>query len=185
MTMKFGFGQALTRKEDDALLRGAGCYVADIAPAATLHAVMLRSPHAHARLQHPRTRPCARDAGRAAGAHRGRGGRPRAAADAGRDSRTRENQDPVYPILAKRRGAPCRRCHSLRGRRQALLRKRRRRGDRGRLAAAAACDRRHGRAGAGRAAVWPDRPDNLAFETEAGDARATGRPSRRPRGRSR
>jgi len=49
MTMKFGFGQALTRKEDDALLRGAGRYVADVAPAATLHAVMLRSPHAHAR----------------------------------------------------------------------------------------------------------------------------------------
>ncbi len=47
--MKFGFGQALTRKEDDALLRGAGCYVADVALAATLHAVMLRSPHAHAR----------------------------------------------------------------------------------------------------------------------------------------
>ena len=46
---KFGFGQPLTRKEDDALLRGAGCYVADIAPEGTLHAVVLRSPHAHAR----------------------------------------------------------------------------------------------------------------------------------------
>jgi carbon-monoxide dehydrogenase large subunit len=49
MTMKFGFGQSLARKEDDALLRGAGRYVADVAPAAALHAVMLRSPHAHAR----------------------------------------------------------------------------------------------------------------------------------------
>ncbi|HEY1473383.1 MAG TPA: xanthine dehydrogenase family protein molybdopterin-binding subunit [Pseudolabrys sp.] len=49
MTMKFGFGQALRRKEDDALLRGAGRYVADVAPQAMLHAVMLRSPHAHAR----------------------------------------------------------------------------------------------------------------------------------------
>ena len=47
--MKFGFGQALTRKEDDPLLRGAGCYVADVAPQGTLHAVVLRSPHAHAR----------------------------------------------------------------------------------------------------------------------------------------
>jgi len=46
--MKFGFGKALTRKEDDALLRGAGRYVADVAPEKTLHAVMLRSPHAHA-----------------------------------------------------------------------------------------------------------------------------------------
>jgi carbon-monoxide dehydrogenase large subunit len=46
--MKFGFGKALTRKEDDALLRGAGRYVADVVPEKTLHAVMLRSPHAHA-----------------------------------------------------------------------------------------------------------------------------------------
>ena len=53
MTMKFGFGQALTRKEDDALLRGAGRYVADVAPAGTLHAVVLRSPHAHARFASP------------------------------------------------------------------------------------------------------------------------------------
>jgi carbon-monoxide dehydrogenase large subunit len=49
--MKFGFGQALTRKEDDALLRGTGRYVADVAPQATLHAVVLRSPHAHARFR--------------------------------------------------------------------------------------------------------------------------------------
>ncbi len=47
-TMKFGFGQALTRKEDDPLVRGAGCYVADVSPAGALHAVVLRSPHAHA-----------------------------------------------------------------------------------------------------------------------------------------
>jgi len=48
-SMKFGFGQPLTRKEDDALVRGAGRYVADFAPEATLHAVVVRSPHAHAR----------------------------------------------------------------------------------------------------------------------------------------
>src|SRR5215510_4451278 len=51
MAMKFGFGQPLKRKEDDALLRGAGRYVADVAPEATLHAVVVRSPHAHARFQ--------------------------------------------------------------------------------------------------------------------------------------
>jgi len=50
-SMKFGFGQGLTRKEDDRLLRGAGCYVADVAPEGSLHAVVLRSPHAHARFQ--------------------------------------------------------------------------------------------------------------------------------------
>jgi carbon-monoxide dehydrogenase large subunit len=48
---KFGFGGALTRKEDDALIRGAGHYVADHAPDRALHAVLLRSPHAHARFR--------------------------------------------------------------------------------------------------------------------------------------
>src|SRR6185312_4183723 len=39
------------RKEDDPLLRGAGHYVADAVPAGALHAVVLRSPHAHARFR--------------------------------------------------------------------------------------------------------------------------------------
>jgi carbon-monoxide dehydrogenase large subunit len=51
MTMKFGFGQPLTRKEDDPLLRGAGRYIADVSPAKPLQAVVIRSPHAHARFR--------------------------------------------------------------------------------------------------------------------------------------
>jgi aerobic carbon-monoxide dehydrogenase large subunit len=51
MTMKFGFGQPLRRKEDDPLLRGAGRYVADVSPTNPLHAVVIRSPHAHARFR--------------------------------------------------------------------------------------------------------------------------------------
>src|SRR4029078_9512327 len=51
MTMKFGFGQPLKRKEDDPLLRGAGPYIADFGPANPFHAVMVRSPHAHARFR--------------------------------------------------------------------------------------------------------------------------------------
>ncbi|HEY4736822.1 MAG TPA: xanthine dehydrogenase family protein molybdopterin-binding subunit, partial [Xanthobacteraceae bacterium] len=47
--LRFGFGQSVLRKEDDPLLRGLGRYIADIAPRGTLHAVVLRSPHAHAR----------------------------------------------------------------------------------------------------------------------------------------
>src|SRR5262245_55710994 len=47
--MKFGIGQAVTRQEDDALLRGTGRYVGDHAPPGCLHAVVLRSPHAHAK----------------------------------------------------------------------------------------------------------------------------------------
>jgi aerobic carbon-monoxide dehydrogenase large subunit len=46
---KFGVSQSVTRKEDDALVRGHGRYVADVDPAGVLHAVVLRSPHAHAR----------------------------------------------------------------------------------------------------------------------------------------
>jgi len=45
--IKFGVGQSVLRKEDDALIRGKGRYTDDHAPA-TLHALMLRSPHAHA-----------------------------------------------------------------------------------------------------------------------------------------
>src|SRR5258708_7129837 len=48
---KFGVSQSLTRKEDDALIRGNGRYVADVAPAGVLHAMLLRSPHAHARFR--------------------------------------------------------------------------------------------------------------------------------------
>jgi carbon-monoxide dehydrogenase large subunit len=45
--IKFGVGQSVLRKEDDALIRGHGRYTDDHAPQ-TLHALMLRSPHAHA-----------------------------------------------------------------------------------------------------------------------------------------
>jgi CO/xanthine dehydrogenase Mo-binding subunit len=48
---KFGVSQSVTRKEDDALIRGRGRYVADVAPAGALHAVVVRSPHAHARIK--------------------------------------------------------------------------------------------------------------------------------------
>ncbi|MGG5823464.1 xanthine dehydrogenase family protein molybdopterin-binding subunit [Falsiroseomonas sp. HW251] len=45
------FGQPLRRREDARLLRGLGTYGDDIeAPANTLHAVFVRSPHAHTRI---------------------------------------------------------------------------------------------------------------------------------------
>jgi carbon-monoxide dehydrogenase large subunit len=47
--LRFGFGQSVPRKEDDPLLRGHGLYIADAAPGETLHGVVLRSSHAHAR----------------------------------------------------------------------------------------------------------------------------------------
>ena len=47
--VKFGVGQSVLRKEDDALIRGRGRYTDDHAPSAALHALVLRSPHAHAK----------------------------------------------------------------------------------------------------------------------------------------
>lgn len=46
--VKFGVGQSVLRKEDDPLIRGKGRYTDDH-PQASLHALVLRSPHAHAR----------------------------------------------------------------------------------------------------------------------------------------
>ena len=48
--MKFGIGQAITRREDDRLLTGQGRFVDDIKRPGALHAMFVRSPHAHARL---------------------------------------------------------------------------------------------------------------------------------------
>src|SRR6266702_1952745 len=47
--IKFGVGQSVLRKEDDALIRGKGRYTDDYTPQAALRALMLRSPHAHAK----------------------------------------------------------------------------------------------------------------------------------------
>ncbi|MDP1882959.1 MAG: xanthine dehydrogenase family protein molybdopterin-binding subunit, partial [Bradyrhizobium sp.] len=47
--IKFGIGQSVLRKEDDALIRGKGRYTDDHAPQASMHALVLRSPHAHAK----------------------------------------------------------------------------------------------------------------------------------------
>jgi aerobic carbon-monoxide dehydrogenase large subunit len=47
--IKFGVGQSVLRKEDDALIRGKGRYTDDMAPQTSLHALVLRSPHAHAK----------------------------------------------------------------------------------------------------------------------------------------
>ena len=45
-----GIGQPVRRKEDFRLLTGKGCFGDDVAPADLVHAVIVRSPHAHARI---------------------------------------------------------------------------------------------------------------------------------------
>ncbi len=49
--IKFGVGHPVRRKEDDALVRGAGHYVADHSPANLAYGFVVRSPHAHARFK--------------------------------------------------------------------------------------------------------------------------------------
>ncbi len=47
------FGAPVQRTEDPRLLRGKGTYVDDIDLPEMLHAAVLRSPHARARILHP------------------------------------------------------------------------------------------------------------------------------------
>ena len=46
---KFGIGQPIRRVEDLRLVTGGGRYTDDYSPDKALHAVVLRSPHAHAK----------------------------------------------------------------------------------------------------------------------------------------
>src|SRR4030088_582006 len=55
--IKFGVGQSVLRKEDDALIRGKGRYTDDHAPQPAMHALVLRSPHAHAKFTINAARP--------------------------------------------------------------------------------------------------------------------------------
>jgi aerobic carbon-monoxide dehydrogenase large subunit len=48
--VKFAIGQAVSRLEDEPLLKGAGRYADDVNVANLAHAYILRSPHAHARI---------------------------------------------------------------------------------------------------------------------------------------
>ncbi len=48
---EFGIGQPVPREEDPYLVRGAGRYVDDVAPAGQARAMLLRSPHSHARIR--------------------------------------------------------------------------------------------------------------------------------------
>src|SRR5271168_5415201 len=45
-----GIGQPVRRKEDFRLLTGRGCFGDDVSLAGMVHAVLVRAPHAHARL---------------------------------------------------------------------------------------------------------------------------------------
>jgi carbon-monoxide dehydrogenase large subunit len=46
-----GIGASVLRVEDPKFLRGQGCYVSDISLPGELHCILVRSPHAHARIR--------------------------------------------------------------------------------------------------------------------------------------
>jgi aerobic carbon-monoxide dehydrogenase large subunit len=48
---KFGIGQPVRRVEDHRFITGQGRYTDDHVPYGCLHALVLRSPHAHARFR--------------------------------------------------------------------------------------------------------------------------------------
>ncbi|MCY4231385.1 MAG: xanthine dehydrogenase family protein molybdopterin-binding subunit, partial [Alphaproteobacteria bacterium] len=47
---QYGIGQPVRRKEDTRFVTGTGCFTDDIDIPGQAHAVVLRSPHAHARI---------------------------------------------------------------------------------------------------------------------------------------
>src|SRR5690349_20598033 len=51
LCLKKWIGKALARKEDDRLLSGAGNFTADLTLPGEVHACLVRSPHAHARIR--------------------------------------------------------------------------------------------------------------------------------------
>ena len=112
-------GQSIPRFEDDRLLRGDGTFIADMTLPGMAHATIVRSPHAHARIERIDGERGARDAGRARRHHGGRRGRGRGAGE---------------HRQAGSAGQPGRRAPHPRGRARALrraARRSRRGGDRG------------------------------------------------------
>ena len=63
-------GRSIPMREAEPLLRGQGTYVSDLRFPGMLHAAVLRSPHAHARIRAVDAERRSRDAGRRAGPYR-------------------------------------------------------------------------------------------------------------------
>ena len=180
---KFAIGQSVRRLEDPRLVQGLGRYSDDVSLPRELHAVLVRSPHAHARIRDIATRPALAAPGVVAvltaadlaadgvgdlptdRTRKGRDGKPAFATPrpALARGRVRHVGDPVALVVGQ-------------SRQQAI--------DAGELVAvdyaplpavAATADATH----AGAPLVWDEAPDNIAFIAESGQrdavARALGR----------
>ena len=125
--MKYGVGQAVRRKEDQAFITGVGRYVDDETRDGVLRGYVLRSPYAHARftIDGPQrgARPCrASSSILTAEDLADLGDLPCQALMKNADGKTQKQQR--YPDPGDRHGAPCRRRRRLRRRRHANLRPR-------------------------------------------------------------
>ena len=134
---KFGLAQSIRRVEDPRLLKGGGRYTDDIVLPGMLHGIVLRSPHAAAKLGAIDTA-AAKIGPRGQGdLYRGRPERRRHRTDAlrraGAEPRRLRHGEPAASGARRWRGPPCRRSGGVHRRRYAEGRARRRGTDRGRL----------------------------------------------------
>ena len=168
---KFGIGQPMRRVEDHRLLTGGGRYTDDYSPDKALHAVVLRSPHAHAKFTFTDLDDSPRHERREAGDDRGRGRPSRRRAVPGLPAQLRWYAEPyrAYSGAGEGRRQACRRCGCLRGRRDPA---------RARDAAEAIgidysmlpsiIDMRQA-VTKGATAVWAEQPNNCALDIGMGD----------------
>ena len=181
-----GIGQPVRRREDLRLITGHGRYSDDLNLPGQVYAVMLRSPHAHARIRAIDTAQRTRGARRAGGIDRARPSRPTASSR----SRTRRSR-PIRPrsccksgrlagvrraasAVADRQGAIRRRSGRDGGRHHGRGRQGRRRAHRGRLRAAAGGDRRgRGRCRGTRRGCGTDAASNICIDASVGDPAKT------------
>ena len=146
------FGSAIRRREDPRLITGTATYTDDLTLPGTLHAAILRSPHAHARITRIDTSKARSARWRRCGLHR-RGHRIDSQADAVRlaDSQFRTENRGI-PAARERRRAIRRRLRRRRGCRESIPGAGRRRSHRRGLRPAS---RRRGSAEGGRCGGAP------------------------------
>ena len=113
MTIRAVIGDTPRRREDARFTTGQGGYLDDLRFDGVVHAVVLRSPHAHARIERIDAGGRSRDARRARGADRRGCARRRSAADAAdagsQCADRRALRLRAAAVAGDRQGAPCRR----------------------------------------------------------------------------
>ncbi len=173
-----GIGASVKRREDFRFLTGQGTYTDDINRPDQTHAYILRSPHAHARINGIDTAAALRSARRRRDlhrqGHRGRQGRRLALRLADPLQGRQPDGRAAAPAAGARQGAPCRRSGRRRHRRDLRAGQGRGRADHGRLRGAAGGHRPAADAlKAGAPLVHEQAPGNLCFDWHLGDKAAT------------